>query len=489
MKPLLCVTVTAPSMAELCVARDQVVGADLIELRLDTTHDPSAAAALAGRKGRVIITCRASWEGGHFNGSEEERHRILSEALDLGAEYVDLEWRAGFTDLIAATGGKRIVLSSHDFSGMPTDLPARSRAMRSTGAEVVKIAAKATCLSDCLALLDLASSTQGEGRAVLIAMGDAGLVTRLLPERFGSAWTYAGAVHDVGQLSAEALIKGYHYRSLTGATAVYGLTGSPIGHSVSPAMHNAAFQAAGIDAVYLPLPAADADDFLRFAEAIGLQGSSVTIPFKESLFARVTSVDDTARRSGALNTVKRHAQGWEGRNTDVAGFLSPLAARGMALRGTRLAVLGAGGSARSVALAAASEGAVVTVHARDARRAAAVAALALGQVGEWPPPPGSWDVLVNCTPIGMYPHVDETPLPAAALARAHGAGLVYDLVYNPTETRLLREARAASCDTIGGLDMLVGQAVEQFVWWTGVRPDAAVMRAAATERLAEFKDR
>jgi 3-dehydroquinate dehydratase/shikimate dehydrogenase len=155
----------------------------------------------------------------------------------------------------------------------------------------------------------------------------------------------------------------------------------------------------------------------------------------------------------------------------------------MVLEGCRVSILGAGGSARAVAVALASRGAVVRVHARDRARAHAVAGLASGQVGEWPPRSGEWDLLVNCTPVGMHPRVDETPVPAGALP----GGVVYDLVYNPIETRLLREAAAGGCRTFGGLDMLVGQAQEQFEWWTGARPPGAVMRNAALARLAEFR--
>jgi shikimate dehydrogenase len=249
-------------------------------------------------------------------------------------------------------------------------------------------------------------------------------------------------------------------------------------------MHNAAFAAAEVDAVYLPLPAADADDFMTFGRALDVRGASVTIPYKVALFDRVEAVDAIAREAGALNTISSRNGRWEGRNTDGVGFLRPLDERGVSLRASRVSILGAGGAARSVAMAARSRGASVTVHARDSRQAAAIAAIAAGRAGEWPPAPGSWDVLVNCTPIGMHPHSGESPLPAASLR----SGLVYDLVYNPLETQLLRDAAAAGCGTIHGIDMLVGQAIEQFLWWTGIRPDPAVMREAAIARLSEFNE-
>jgi 3-dehydroquinate dehydratase/shikimate dehydrogenase len=480
-KPLLCVTVTAATTAELRQNRDAVVDADLIELRLDSVSDPNVAGALAGRRRPVIVTCRPTWEGGGFKGSEEERRRILADALALGAEYVDLEWRAKLHDLIAQAGGRRIVLSTHDYHGVPMDLLARVHAMRSTGAEVLKIAATLTCLSDAIPLLDLGAQSGRHSAVALIGMGDYGLATRILAGRFGSIWTYAGSVKEVGQLTAQSLLKDYHFRSLTDSTSVYGIVGGSVAHSVSPSMHNAAFRAAHLDAVYVPFPAASADDFVTFGHALGISGASVTIPLKVSLFDRVDEVYAVARRIGAINTIRVADRRWVGGNTDASGFLQPLQER-ISVKGLRAAVLGAGGAARAVTEALASSGCAVRLHARHRAQAEDVAVLTSAEVGSWPPEPGSWDLLINCTPVGMYPRVDDTPLAAEHLT----GRCVYDLVYNPSTTRLLREAAAAGCQTIGGLEMLVAQAHEQFQWWTGTRPPAGVMREAALRRLAEF---
>jgi 3-dehydroquinate dehydratase/shikimate dehydrogenase len=479
-RPQLCVTVTAATTAELCQKRDAVPDADLLELRLDSVSDPSVAGALAGRRRPVIVTCRPIWEGGGFKGSEEERKQILSEGLSLGAEYVDVEWRAHFDDLIARTGGRRIVLSSHDFHSVPIDLIARVHAMRSTGAEVVKIAAATTSLSDCIALFDLGAKSR-DGNLALIGMGDHGLATRVLAARFGSIWTYAGALHEIGQLTADALLTDYHFRSLSDSTAVYGVAGGSVAHSVSPAMHNAAFRAADFDAVYLPFPAASADDFHRFGRAIGISGASVTIPLKVSLVDYVDEVYSVARRIGAINTIRVADGRWIGGNTDAIGFLDPLQER-VSLAGLRASVLGAGGAARAVTVALASSGCSVRLHARNRAQAEDVAVLTAAELGPWPPAPGSWDLLINCTPVGLYPRVDETPVPKEQLTGRY----VYDLIYNPPATRLLRDAAAVGCQTIGGLDMLVAQAREQFQWWTGTTCQAAVMRDAALKRLAEF---
>jgi 3-dehydroquinate dehydratase/shikimate dehydrogenase len=480
-KPLLCVTVTAATTAELRQQRDAVADADLVELRLDSVSDPSVAGALAGRTRPVIITCRPAWEGGEFRGSEEERKRILAEGLSQGAEYVDIEWRAHFDDLIAQSAGRRIVLSAHDYHGVPIDLNARVHAMRSTGAEVVKMAATLTSLSDCVPLQRLGADSGRQRGLVLIGMGPYGLSTRVLAGRFGSIWTYAGALTDIGQLSAHSLLKDYHFRSIEDTTEFYGVAGGSVLHSVSPAMHNAAFRAARVDAVYLPLPAVSAADFAKFGRALGISGASVTIPLKVSLFDQVDEVYSVARRIGAINTIRVENGRWIGGNTDASGFLEPLQER-VTLTGLRASVLGAGGAARAVTVALASSGCSVRVHARNRQQAEETAMLTSVELGPWPPAPDSWDLLINCTPVGMYPRVDETPIPADQLTGRY----VYDLVYNPSVTRLLRDAAAHGCQTIGGLEMLVAQAREQFQWWVGTRPQAGVMREAALKRLAEF---
>jgi shikimate dehydrogenase len=302
----------------------------------------------------------------------------------------------------------------------------------------------------------------------------------VLAARFGSLWTYAGALGGIGQLSADALLDDYHFRALSESTAVYGITGGSVAHSVSPAMHNAAFRAARLDAVYLPFPAVSADDFHRFARALRISGASVTIPLKISLADYVDEVYSVARRIGAINTVRVDAGRWIGGNTDAAGFLEPLQQL-VPLAGLRVAVLGAGGAARAVAVALSSTGCSIRLHARNRTQADEVAVLTPVEVGPWPPP-GSWDLLVNCTPIGLYPRVEETPIAKAQLTGRY----VYDLIYNPPATRLLREAASVGCQVIGGLEMLVAQAREQFQWWTGTAPRPGVMREAALKRLAEF---
>ena len=469
----LCETVTATTMAELVARRDAVSQADLVELRLDGVADPDVAAALAGRTRPVVVTCRPQWEGGRFAGTEDERRALLEQALTLGAEFVDVEARAGF-DALVARDPSRVVVSFHDFEGVPPDLHDRVRAMRATGARVIKVAVLTRRLRDTLALREIGRA----GGAVVIGMGDAGVTTRLLAGRFGSCWTYAGSGVAPGQIVAARMVEEFRYRDVGTQTRLFGVVSPNALHSRSPAMHNAAFAAAAIDAVYVPLAAGDFDDFESFATAMGVEGASVTIPFKLDALAAAGRADARTRATGAANTLRRDAGGWEATNTDIDGFLAPLpAAYGGPLRGARASVLGAGGAARAVVVGLQAEGATVTVHARRREQAAVLAAHFGVAAGDWPPA-GGWDLLVNTTPLGGTTMRDESPLPDGPF----GGRLVYDLTYGGGESRLLRDARAAGCATLDGLPMLVAQAERQFAWWMGRPAPPGVMHAAAGGR-------
>jgi 3-dehydroquinate dehydratase/shikimate dehydrogenase len=498
---LLCETVTGQSMADLRAARDAAV-ADMVELRLDGVGDLDVAGALEGRQKPVVVTCRPQWEGGRFAGAEEERYRILSEALLRGAEFVDVEWAAlqgihtpGLGDLfrsIVATDPARVVVSSHDFAGVPADIEARARDMRRHGTALIKVAVMPHALRETLPLRTIASG----GDAVVVGMGDTGVPTRLLAARYGSRWSYAGNGVAPGQIPAAQMLSQFRFRDVGTSTRIFGVVSSTALDSFSPVMHNAAFAASGIDAVYVPLQTTEFADFDQFASALGVEGVSVTIPFKSDALRAASGADDLTRRVGAANTLRRPPsrlrrygetgvrEGWEATNTDVAGFLAPLEqAFGRPLNGARASVIGGGGSARAVVVALLSRGARVSVHARRREQAEAVTgSLQVGpaeaghyvpEIGAWPIPDG-WDLLVNCTPLGSPTMRDESPLPEGPFR----GQLVYDVTYGAGESRLLREAREAGCQTLDGLPMLIAQAERQFEWWTGRPPLPGVMRNA-----------
>ena len=464
----ICQTVTAATMAELRRKRDAVRDADLVELRLDGVSDVDVAGALTDRRLPVVVTCRAAWEGGRFDGAEETRLALLAQAVRLGAEFVDVEWRAD-RGAIGTNPRTRLILSHHDFKGCPDDLAARALAMRGDDpAAIVKVAVTVSSLEDVMRL----RRETDVGDRLVIGMGTPGEVTRICPWLFGAEWTFAGDAAP-GQISAAALNGQYRVRNGSSSTRLYAITGSPLAHSASPAMHNAAFGALGIDAVYVPMATTDARQFLACAEALGVSGASVTAPLKTAWASCGVHLDEIARLAGAANTLRRRPDGWEANNFDLAGFIDPLSERVVTLHDADCVVLGAGGAARAAALALKSLGARVRISARRPEKAAALAAELGVDAGTWPPA-AEWDLLVNATPAGTWPN-DESPVPRDTLRGRR----VYDLVYHPRETRLLRWARELGIPTIGGLEMLVAQARRQFELWTGVEAPAQVMQTAA----------
>jgi 3-dehydroquinate dehydratase/shikimate dehydrogenase len=473
--PELCVTVTGRTVQAIVRAREAAEAeADLVELRLDMMDRPDAAAALAGRRTRAIVTCRPVRVGGHFEGSDEERLRILREAHALGTDYIDVDFDAPCEPIISERQGRGVIVSKHDFTGTPTDIPNLLAAMRRTGAEIVKLATATETLSDLIPLLKAATSEQP---TILIGMGASGVVSRILAARFRSRWTYAGDAVAPGQLSVRRMLHEFRFRRIRYDTRVYGVVGRPVLHSLSAAMHNAGFAARGMNAAYVPLETNDATDFRRFADAIGLRGASVTTPLKMDVVPLLDEVTPIASDAGAINTISVTGGRWLGTNTDVDGFLAPLRRR-VKLAGLRAAVLGAGGAARGVALGLIRAGAAVAISARRSDAAREAAAAVGATTTAWPPPPGSWDLLVNATSVG------GRAVPGMPVDVALDGRIVYDLIYDPPLTPLLEAAKAKGCTVIGGLEMLVAQAERQFEIWTGQRPPAGLFEDAAQQALA-----
>ena len=494
----ICQTVMTPTLAGLRADRDAASAAarqgcvSLVELRLDglSPAELDVAGALADRTLPVIVTCRPAWEGGAFTGSEEERLRILTEAARLGAEFVDIEMDAetrtsGAITAVAGAGRERtrMIVSKHVAApGVPRDLADTVRVMRACAEaagphSVTKIAISAERPRDCAALR---RAVFGEGPVtgvIAIAMGAAGVLSRVLPAKFSTEWTYAGTAAP-GQLSVDELVTQYRVSEVTAATRVFGIGGAPLSHSASPAMHTAAFAAAGIDAVFVRVETADAGELLEIGEALDFEGFSITAPLKAKLVGRVhVHVDAASRAIGAINTLRRRSGGgWDGRNFDAAAFHAALGADAEVLPGQRAIVIGAGGAARAAASELHAAGAIVELAARDREKAQALADELGVAVGEWPPS-GDAALIVNATPVGTAPRVEASPIAAGAV-RAHVA---YDLVYNPEDTTFLKDARARGARTIGGLEMLVAQAGKQCEWWTGARVEPDVFRRAAQE--------
>ena len=475
MRPRIVETVTGATTGELRLARDAAQArADIVELRIDGVADLDLPALLADRAAPVIVTCRPVWEGGLFDGTEPDRLRMLRRARALGAEFIDVEFRADWRSVLhhseppnprtSEPPNDGIVLSFHDFTGVPADLETIAAGMEASGADVVKIAVTPSRLDECVRLARVGQSLS---TGVVIGMGPKGVMSRVVPQRFHACWTYAGALAAVGQIPYDVLRERYAVGRVTPGAALYGVVGAPVAHSHSPALHNAAFRSEGLDAVYVPLEAVDFDDFEAFARAFDVRGASVTAPFKAAALAAAASAEEGARAVGAANTLARVDGGWTAANTDIAGFLAPL--DGVDLAGLSAAVIGRGGAARAVTHALTQAGARVTTIVR----------------GELDRASEPWDLLVNATPVGTAPDVSASVLEGRPIR----ARRVYDLVYNPARTRLLADAETAGAAVLGGLPMLVEQACRQFeFWFNRPAPRAAYHAAAAELQFDETND-
>jgi 3-dehydroquinate dehydratase/shikimate dehydrogenase len=471
-------------------------GIQLVELRLDYIQgEVNVRRLLKDRPCPVIITCRRKADGGRWEHSEDARQTLLRTAIVEGADYVDLE------DDIAAGirryGATKRLISHHDFQKTPADLTLLHKRLASMDADVVKIAAMANHPTDNLRMLQMVHASKQP--TVGICMGDIGVPTRILAGRCGAPFTFATFNDDrvlaPGQIGWRQMREMYRYESITPATRVYGVVADPVAHSLSPVVHNAALAVAGIDAVYLPfrVPAEQIDEFLSGAARWPLAGLSVTIPHKEAVLRHAAHVDDLVRSIGAANTLSFGADGITAANTDAIAAVESLAAalqgddpakqQGLGLK--TAIVLGAGGAARAVAFGLKKQGVEVTVTSRTADRAKKIAAEVGCKAVEWTARHRMpYDCIVNATPVGMHPNVDETPYDKEHLRPYM---VVFDTVYNPENTLLVKEARAAGCRTVTGVEMFVRQAAIQFRIWNGVEPPHQVMRDALKRATASAK--
>ena len=438
-----------------------------------------------------IATCRRQEGGGLFQGSREKQIGILAEAARSGCGWCDVEIetakRIARRELARALFPSRVMVSYHDFRGTPRNLGRIVRRLERAGGEAIKVAAQCHSVSDSLRICGLARNRRD---AVAIPMGEFGLAGRVLSLRGGSALAYAAVEQATapGQLSLDAMADLYRAAQITRRTRVYGVIGDPVGHSLSPLMHNTAFRARKFDAVFVPFLVRNLHEFLGAIGGFGITGLSVTIPHKESILRFLDDCDPLAARIGAVNTVVVRGGGrLYGYNTDYVGVLRSLEQR-MRLAGTRVLLFGAGGAARAAAFALTQAGSIVCICARRPERARKLARAVRGQVvGRADLRHEFFDAIVNCTPIGMHPH-GGSPLASAEL----NCRIVMDMVYRPRETELLQLARRKGIEIISGVEMFLAQGFAQYEIWTGERaPESAMRRVvvSALDREEESKSR
>ena len=512
----LCVSIFVSDLAQAKrdMARAAEAGADMVELRIDNFTEPHLVRQLMEEAILpAIVTCRPIWEGGRSTLSDEQRLELLGMACHGHTRFIDVELEAvrRGNDLPV---GRPVICSSHDFEGRPEKLHNLVLEMNHRPGAVNKIVWTARTVRDCIEAFELLASRNKP--TIALCMGEAGVITRMLAKKVGALLTFAcldagtaGATAP-GQVTIETLKGLYRWDHINPETRVYGVVASPVKHSMSPAIHNAAFDAAGYDGVYLPLLVdgtyesfkAFMEMFVDFAP-LHLSGLSVTLPHKENALRYLkekgegegATIEPLALRIGAVNTIviERRAAGGQpsailhGYNSDYAAILDSITAALCITRdqlaGRSVGIMGAGGTGRTALAALSHYGARVTMYNRTLDRAKTLAdefgasAASLDQLTS-----SRHDIYLNTTSIGMSPNIDQSPFDEH-MPQLSADTLVFDVVYNPPETKLLQQAASAGAKTVSGVEMFVRQAVRQFELWTQRTAPAELMRAVVLKQL------
>ena len=453
-----------------------------LEFRLDYLDKPAAALPMvqefveAHPVATVIATCRRAENGGKFEGTVAAELDILVKAVQAGCQIVDVEVESAEAmkkgDLAKLRdAGAGIIVSYHNFKETK-DLEQVYARIAPFQADFVKIVSTAKNLTDNVTMMRFVERMSDQAAVLGLCMGDAGIISRVLGLRAGSAFTFAAATAGEetgpGQIAARTLVETYRIEELDAATKVYGVAGNPVGKSLSPIMMNTAFRRETVNAVYLALQTAKVADLVELVRQIPVQGVSITMPHKQEILQHLAHMDPLSKKIGACNTLLRAQDGnLYGFNTDVAGIVAPLEKR-MSLHGAKVLVLGAGGAGRAAVFGLREKGADVFILNRTPETAAKLAKQAGAKVFKreafaHKTNPASFDVIINSTPVGMAGNKGAALLTADELRTK----FVFDLVYNPVDTPLIRTARALDLQVITGVEMFVQQGARQFEIWTG----------------------
>lgn len=471
-------------------------GAELVELRLDwLSRQPDLPRLLRERPTPCVVTCRRRSDRGRWRGTEDQRQALLRAAIVAGVEYVDIE--DDIAGQIPRYGETKRIISHHNFEETPDNLAEIHQGLAQHDADLIKLVTMANCPGDMIRMLRLVQ--EATVPTIGFCMGELGVPSRILCGKFGSPFTYATFSSEremaPGQVPFETMRDVYRYDAIDRETQVFGVLGDPIAHSLSPQIHNAAFRALGMNCVYLPLrvPRNRLKATLREFEWLGIDGYSVTIPHKQGVLEFADDREQMAADIGAANTLVRGRDGkWLASNTDYQAAMDSLleAIRRTegetgSLTGRKVLILGAGGAARAIALAMVRSGAGVTLTGRTHARAVDLAAELGCQQIQWENRGTVLaDVLINCTPVGMHPNMDETPFADNWL---RDGMIVFDTIYNPENTLLLKQARSRGCMTVSGIEMFVRQAALQFERFTGQTAPLEVMQQAVRQGISAVR--
>lgn len=472
-------------------------GVDLVEIRADLLRrEIDMKRILANRYTPCIFTIRRAVDGGMWRQDEEKRLRLLREAIVAGVDYVDLEM--DIASSVPRFGRTKRIVSYHNFKRVPKELPTLIEQMEEMNADIVKVAAMAHSLEE--AAFVLSSAGKAKVPVIGLAMGDVGTFTRVLNRKFGSPLTYAGFNPDrtfaPGLPHFRDLKRDYFYDEIDADTEIYAVIGDPIGHSLSPAVHNAVLKHFGQNKVYVAIkvPPDQLKGMFAALAPLNIKGLSVTIPHKEAVLSLLDEEDPTVKETQACNTVVIDERGRrKGYNTDLPAAVETLeAALGektgtlSLLDGKQVLILGAGGVARSLAFGLQKAGAGITITSRSEEKANKLAQEVGCKAVNWAMRASTLcDILVNCTPVGMHPNVDESPVPPAAFRQGQ---LCFDTVYHPEQTLFLKLAGERGGRTASGVDMFVRQAAIQARLFTGQEPPLDLIRKVVKRKFSPVQE-
>ncbi len=474
--PRICVALQAPTASELFAKAEAAVRDNpFIELRLDYLRQPASAGQKVRRfvadhpEALLIATCRRPAGGGKFHGSVAAEVDILVKAAASGCQFVDLELQSATAlkskDLDRLRAAAAVILSFHDFRAT-RKLEETFQKMAAFPADYYKVVSTADSLYDNVVMMKFLERESDKYSMIGLCMGEQGIISRVLCVRAGSVFTFAagspGEETAPGQISARTLRETYRLEQVDAATKVYGVAGDPVAHSLSPLMMNSAFRRESVNGVYLALHAATLADLLACVRDIPLQGLSITMPYKQAIIPHLDNTDAVTEKIGACNTVIRTQDGkLYGYNTDVAGVVRPLEQR-LHLAGAKVLVVGAGGGGRAAVFGLKERGAEVFLINRTTSVGQKLARQAHAKFLSRTQMRGlEFDVIVNATPVGMNGKL--SPLNEKEL----NARILFEMVYTPAETKLVKMARAKGLQVITGAEMFVQQGARQFEIWTG----------------------
>lgn len=469
---MICLTLAERTLedAASCVKKNREY-IDLCELRLDYLDDKEQKRASLFPQMvdlPVILTFRRIQDGGKCSISEKGRRSLMFQALDGSFSYVDIEEDVKRSEVEekARSKGIRIIRSLHDFERVPEDIFSRLYHLAEKG-DIAKVAVTPRSFQDVLTLFRVEEELK-EVEKIVIGMGDYGVCTRILYKRLGSMLTFVSANEVApGQISAEKMKIEYRADQVNERTAIYGIIGNPVMHSASPVLHNRGFKAINFNAIYVPFLVDNVRSFFMFAEYVKMRGFSVTVPFKVDVLSYLGNITREVKQIGSCNTVVRVPGMWKGINTDYYGFIKPIMTDIDSGRIKNALVIGAGGASHAIVWALRNYGVKVTILNRTLSRAEDIARLNVcdfDRIENADKYSGEVDLIVQTTSVGLFPDVDQNPIEGF---RFTGKEIVYDIIYKPRMTKLLKEAQKAGCILHYGSEMLLEQGKLQFEAFTG----------------------